>query len=73
MIYEFNGIKPVIKESSFIHPQANVTGNVIIGKNCILEENTIIGPNTSIGDNSKIVINGDPSQIDLPHKNILRQ
>merc|ERR1712127_851536 len=25
---------------------------------------------TRIGDNSKIVINGDPSQIDLPHKNI---
>ena len=25
---------------------------------------------TRIGENSKIVINGDPSQIDLPHKNI---
>ena len=25
---------------------------------------------TRIGDNSKIVINGDPSQIDLPHKNM---
>ena len=24
---------------------------------------------TRIGENSKIVINGDPSQIDLPHKN----
>ncbi len=23
-----------------------------------------------IGENSKIVINGDPSQIDLPHKNM---
>ena len=30
-IYEFNGFKPVIKESSFVHPQAAVTGNVIIG------------------------------------------
>jgi len=33
MIYEFNGYQPVIDETSFIHPQANVTGNVIIGKN----------------------------------------
>jgi carbonic anhydrase/acetyltransferase-like protein (isoleucine patch superfamily) len=31
MIYEFNGYRPVIHESSFVHPQANVTGNVIIG------------------------------------------
>ena len=31
MIYEFDGFKPVIDESSYIHPQANVTGNVIIG------------------------------------------
>ena len=31
MIYEFNGYKPVIHESAFVHPQANVTGNVIIG------------------------------------------
>jgi carbonic anhydrase/acetyltransferase-like protein (isoleucine patch superfamily) len=33
MIYEFNGYKPVIHESSFVHPLAAVTGNVIIGKN----------------------------------------
>ena len=25
---------------------------------------------TRIGENSKIVINGDPSQVDLPNKNI---
>lgn len=31
MIYEFNGYKPVIHPSAFVHPQANVTGNVIIG------------------------------------------
>ena len=38
MIYEFNGYRPVIHESSFVHPQANVTGNVLIG------ENVYIGP-----------------------------
>lgn len=31
-IYEFNGFKPVIHKTAFIHPQAAVIGNVIIGK-----------------------------------------
>jgi len=51
MIYEFNGYKPVIHPSSFIHPQACVTGNVIIGKN------VYIGPGAAIrGDWGQIVI-----------------
>ncbi|MEP6712040.1 MAG: transferase hexapeptide repeat family protein [Ferruginibacter sp.] len=51
MIYEFNGYKPVINESSFIHPQAAVTGNVIIGKHCY------IGPGAAIrGDWGQIII-----------------
>ena len=37
MIFEFDGFKPVIHESSFIHPQANVTGNVRIGKHITLQ------------------------------------
>lgn len=50
-IYEFNGFIPVIKESSFVHPQASVTGNVIIG------ENVYIGPGCAIrGDWGKIII-----------------
>lgn len=32
MFYEFKGYKPVVDPSAFVHPQANVTGNVIIGK-----------------------------------------
>lgn len=51
MIYEFNGIKPVIHETAFIHPQAAVTGNVIIGKD------VYIGPGAAIrGDWGKIII-----------------
>ena len=51
MIYEFNSIKPVIDESSFIHPLAAVTGNVIIGKN------VYVGPGAAIrGDWGKIII-----------------
>jgi phenylacetic acid degradation protein len=51
MIYEFNGYRPVVHKSSFVHPQACVTGNVIIGKNVYL------GPGAAIrGDWGEIVI-----------------
>ncbi len=51
MIFEFNGYKPVINKSSFIHPQATITGNVIIGKDCY------IGPGAAIrGDWGQIII-----------------
>lgn len=51
MVYEFDSYKPVIHKSAFIHPQAAVTGNVIIGKN------VYIGPGAAIrGDWGKIVI-----------------
>ncbi len=33
MIYSFKGFVPVVHESAFVHPQAAVTGNVVIGKN----------------------------------------
>jgi phenylacetic acid degradation protein len=36
MIYEFDGYKPVVHESSFVHPQAAVIGNAIIGKNIFI-------------------------------------
>ena len=51
MIYQYKNFIPVIDESSFIHPQAAVTGNVIIGKN------VYIGPGAAIrGDFGKIII-----------------
>lgn len=51
MVYEFKGFIPVIHESSFIHPQAAVTGNVIIGKN------VYVGPGAAIrGDWGEIII-----------------
>jgi len=51
MIYSFKGHIPVIHESSFIHPLAAVTGNVIIGKNCY------IGPGAAIrGDWGEIIL-----------------
>lgn len=51
MIYEFNGYTPVIHESAFVHPQATVTGNVIIGKK------VYVGPGAAIrGDWGEIII-----------------
>ena len=51
MIYSFNNIIPVIHESAFIHPQATVTGNVIIGKD------VYVGPGAAIrGDWGQVVI-----------------
>lgn len=51
MIYEFKGFIPVIHPSSFIHPQAAVTGNVIIGRD------VYIGPGAALrGDWGEIII-----------------
>ena len=51
MIYSFKGYIPVVHESSFVHPLAAVTGNVIIGKDCY------IGPGAAIrGDWGEIIL-----------------
>ncbi len=51
MIYKFKNHIPVIHESSFVHPLAAVTGNVIIGKDCY------IGPGAAIrGDWGEIIL-----------------
>lgn len=51
MTYQFNGYKPVIHPTAFIHPQAAVTGNVIIGRD------VYIGPSAALrGDWGKIII-----------------
>lgn len=50
-IYEFEGYRPVVHESAFVHPQAAVTGNVVIGKD------VYIAPGAAIrGDWGKILI-----------------
>ena len=51
MIYQFKDFIPVVHPSSFVHPQAAVTGNVIIGKD------VYIGPGAALrGDWGGIVI-----------------
>ncbi|MFA6150591.1 MAG: transferase hexapeptide repeat family protein [Chitinophagaceae bacterium] len=51
MVYSFKGFIPVVHPTSFIHPQAIVTGNVIIGKD------VYIGPGAALrGDWGAIII-----------------
>jgi phenylacetic acid degradation protein len=51
MIYSFEGHIPVVDPTSFIHPQAAITGSVIVGKNCY------IGPGAALrGDWGRIII-----------------
>lgn len=51
MFYAYKGVIPVVHESAYVHPQANVTGDVIIGKD------VYIGPGAAVrGDFGKIII-----------------
>lgn len=50
-IFEFNGYKPVIHRTAFIHPNATVTGNVTIGRD------VYVGPGAAVrGDWGEIII-----------------
>lgn len=50
-IFEFNGYRPVVHKSAFVHPNATVTGNVQIGAQ------VYIGPGAAIrGDWGQIII-----------------
>jgi len=51
MIYAFKDIIPVVHPTAFVHPQATVVGNVVIGKN------VYVGPGACIrGDWGQIII-----------------
>jgi phenylacetic acid degradation protein len=52
-VFEFDGFRPVIHETAFVHPNATVTGNVVIGRD------VYVGPGAAIrGDWGAIVIAG---------------
>lgn len=55
--FEFQGFKPVVHASAFVHPKACVTGNVIIGKD------VYVGPGAALrGDWGEIIV-GDGCNI----------
>lgn len=54
--YAFNGLRPVVDRSSFVHPQASLIGDVIVGPGCY------IAPFASLrGDFGRIVVVADAS------------
>lgn len=51
MFYSFKGYRPVVHPSAFVHPQAAVTGHVVIGKD------VFIGPGAALrGDWGEIIV-----------------
>ncbi|NNF43080.1 MAG: transferase hexapeptide repeat family protein [Phycisphaerales bacterium] len=50
-IYEFEGIRPVVDPTAFVHPTATLIGDVIIGPGCL------VGPGASLrGDIGRLVM-----------------
>lgn len=57
-IYALDGHIPILGEGTYIHESANVSGNVILGKNCF------VGPGASIrGDYGRIIL-GDETSVE---------
>lgn len=54
--YSFEGIRPVVDSTSFLHPTASLIGDVIVGPGCY------IGAGASLrGDFGRIIVEGDSS------------
>lgn len=54
--YAFEGLRPVVDPTSYVHPLASLIGDVIVGPGCY------IGPGASLrGDFGRIVVEGDTS------------
>lgn len=50
-IYEFEGIRPVVDPTAFVHPTATLIGDVIIGPGCL------VGPGASLrGDIGRLIM-----------------
>ncbi|MBN9061833.1 MAG: phenylacetic acid degradation protein PaaY [Rhizobiales bacterium 65-9] len=54
--YAFEGIRPVVHPTSFLHPTASLIGDVIVGPGCY------IGAGASLrGDFGRVIVEGDSS------------
>ncbi|WP_347270503.1 gamma carbonic anhydrase family protein [Rhizorhabdus histidinilytica] len=54
--YAFEGLRPVVDPASFVHPAAQLIGDVIIGPGCYVAANA-----TLRGDFGRVVVEGDSS------------
>lgn len=54
--YAFEGLRPVVDRSSFVHPAAQILGDVIIGPGCYIAANA-----TLRGDFGRVLVEGDSS------------
>lgn len=54
--YAFEGLRPVVDRSSFVHPAAQIVGDVIIGPGCYIAATA-----TLRGDFGRVVVEGDSS------------
>lgn len=77
-IYEYEGKRPVIPETTFIHPQATIIGDVVFGENCYVGAGAVVRGdygNIIIGDGSNIqenaVIHSEPYTAAVFEKNVL--
>ncbi|MCG9966524.1 gamma carbonic anhydrase family protein [Pelotomaculum terephthalicicum JT] len=61
--YEFEGKKPVVDESSYVHPEATIIGDVTIGEGCYIGPgarirgdwgSVVIGPGSNVQENCVI-------------------
>lgn len=77
-IYEFEGNRPAIGKSTYVHPEAVIIGNVEVGEGCFIEAGVVIrgdfgrvviGRGTNIQDLS--VIHADHDSVALIGNNVL--
>ncbi len=77
-LYEFEGKRPVIPASCFIHPQAVIIGEVVLGENCYVGAGAVlrgdygkivIGSGSNIQENS--LIHSEPETIAILEENVL--
>lgn len=77
-IYEFEGNRPEIDDSAFIHPQASIIGKVFIGAQCFIGPGAVIradygkiclGAGCAVEDNC--VIHSEPNSIVLMENDII--
>lgn len=77
-IYEFEGKRPSIPASSFVHPQATIIGAVEIGEKCYIGAGAVVRGDYGkivIGNGSNIqencVVHAEPDSVALLEENVL--